>query len=392
MRSTKSASRISASSPVIPSGLADLVKIERISLHAFRLPYRQPYKTAAGTAADREGLICQLQTETGIIGLGECSYLPHDLPNIDDVIGAAEVRGRAALGMEVDAVINSSPGGGSADSAARCGIEMAAWDALARAKSLPLARLLNPEAALQVAVNALLSDSSVEESFTGAQKAVASGFRTLKLKVGIMPGLAAEQSRVAAVRKAIGTDIKLRLDANGAWGEDLAEEMLTAFASHDIEYVEQPIAPGNFEAMRRLRSNTAIKIALDEDVTGLETARSALAAGAADFLILKPIALGGVGPTIEVARAARAGGVAPVITTSIDSGVGTAAALHLAAALAGGNAAGLAALDLLSSHLLTTALSIDDGSMAVPSKFGLGVELDAGALKAFAQRQLEIAR
>lgn len=165
---------------------------------------------------------------------------------------------------------------------------MAAWDARARAEALPLAKLLNPDASPQVAVNALLSDGSLQESLTGAQRAVANGFGTLKLKVGIMPSLAEEQNRVAAVREAVGTGIRLRLDANGAWSEERAQEMLTAFGSQDIEYVEQPIAPGNFEAMRRLRSNTPIKIALDEDVTSLETARSALATGAADYLIQHP--------------------------------------------------------------------------------------------------------
>ena len=366
------------------------MKVAEISLFPFRIPFRRPYVTAAGTAETRDGLIFRLRTDTGIVGYGESSVLPHNPIQIEDLADPAEAAAKAALGQNLDLTPNANPAGEPAVVAARSGLEMAAWDARAQDRALPLARLLNPKATQAVAVNALLSQRSLDKTLTAARKAVAAGFKTLKLKVGTLPDLAGEEQRLAAVRAVVGADIKLRLDANGAWGEAEAGEILNAFAAYDIEYVEQPIAAGNLEAMRRLRSRTSTRIALDEDVTSFAAAQNVLAAKAADFLILKPICLGGIDSTIKIAEAAWAAGVEVVITTSIDTGVGTAAALHLAAALPDQNAAGLATLDLLSSHLLKTAPAIQNGCMAIRTQSGLGVEPDPAALARFALRRIEV--
>jgi L-alanine-DL-glutamate epimerase-like enolase superfamily enzyme len=278
-------------------------------------------------------------------------------------------------------------GSGTADkdAAAWAPLSIAGWDAAARMHGVPLAQLLNPDAAGAVAVNALIGGRQVEAVREAALAARQEGFGAVKLKVGLAASVEEEMRRVAACREAMGPGVKLRLDANGAWEEDRAMEVLAALASYDIEYVEQPVAAGRLGVLRRVREASPVRVAADEDVTDGASAALVLQAEAADVLVLKPLQSGGVVGSCMVTTAAAAAGAAVTLTTSIDSGIGTAAALQLAAATAPERAHGLATLSLLADDLvLTPGLVIVNGRMRLPDAPGLGVELDEAALAGYA--------
>ena len=194
----------------------------------------------------------------------------------------------------------------------------------------------------------------------------------------------AEGRRVAGVREALGPDMQLRLDANGAWSADEAISAIGALAEYDLEFIEQPVAAGDLEGLRRVREAVRTPIAADESITSLDAARRVLELEAAQVFIVKPMVVGGLRPAMQIADAAREAGVATVITTTIDAGVGTAAAFHLAAALPeGGPACGLATGSLLAGDIVREPLPVRDGRMTVPRGQGLGVELDAEMLGQF---------
>jgi L-alanine-DL-glutamate epimerase-like enolase superfamily enzyme len=196
--------------------------------------------------------------------------------------------------------------------------------------------------------------------------------------------------RIRAVREALAPQIGLRIDANGAWDEPAAMTVLGGISDLDIEYFEQPVM-GQLEMMRILREGSNVPIAADEDVDTLGAER-VIEAQAADVLVLKPIALGGIGRTMAIARSTRAAGLDVAVTTSIDTGIGTAMALHCAAAVASSYAAGLATASLLQSDLLRTPLEIEHGAMQVPQRPGLGVELNEEALQQYTLREWVIDR
>jgi L-alanine-DL-glutamate epimerase-like enolase superfamily enzyme len=248
-----------------------------------------------------------------------------------------------------------------------------------------------PAPAQEVPANALVAAASPEDAARLAAEARDAGYETVKLKAGMAPDAATEARRVAAVREAVGTGVKLRLDANGAWSEQQAVETLAALAEYDIEYVEQPIAPGDLEALKRVRVASRIPIAADEDVSDLASARRVIETGAADLLVFKPQALGNFHSTAYMVGRARANGVKVVVTTSIDAGIGTAAALHLAAAMDNGLAHGLATLPLLEDDLIEVpGLGVERGRMRLPGGVGLGVELDEDALDRYTAGRWEV--
>jgi o-succinylbenzoate synthase len=358
----------------------------------FRLPFREPFLTAQAAFAYREGLILRLETDTGIVGLGEASPLPWDGEDALQRASAILENAKTALiGKkldDIDACLSWPDQNHPAVAAARCALDVAVYDARAKAIGSPVADLLAPGANRSVAVNAVIGAPSTIDACTAARQAQAAGFSCVKLKVGMAKAIDEECERVAIVRAAVGPHIKLRLDANGAWSVEQAIQMIRALARHNLEFVEQPVSPGRIADMRRVQEAVNTPIAVDEDITDPDAARQVLQLGAAQVLILKPMVIGGLQPARQIIKLAQIAGVAVVVTTTLDAGVGTAAALHLAMTLPpGGPACGLATGTLLASDLLVRSPVVRNGLMQLPESSGLGVELDEAALKRYSSDQ-----
>ncbi len=235
-----------------------------------------------------------------------------------------------------------------------------------------------------VAVNCLLVLSGTPALDVAAACAqVEAGYTTLKLKPSGNPRDIGGSLR--AIRDAVGPRIELRLDLNGQLSEADAIGWLGTLGQVGLEYVEQPIEPAlGIEAMTRVRASIPMPLAADESVIDLHAAVALLEAGACDVLIVKPSRVGGPSASLEIARAAAAAGVATTISTLYESGIGVAAALHIAASVPGDRAHGLGTLALFESDLIGGGLPIAGGRMALPVEAGLGVTVDPVAAAAAA--------
>jgi len=222
-----------------------------------------------------------------------------------------------------------------------------------------------------VTVSSLLASRSPRDLADEAQHAVEIGFRTLKLKVGLGP-LSSDLERVAAVRSAVGHAPRIRADANGAWSPDQARGRLEALARFDLEFVEQPVAAGDVAGLAQVRRDASVPVAADESACSEAELRSVLDAEAADVVILKPSAVGGISRARAAVELARAAGVEVVPTSFLDGAVGVLCALHLASSLPGHlPACGLATSALLENDLASPPLP-EDGRLRVPTEPGLG--------------------
>lgn len=353
----------------------------------YRIPFRQPFVTAHGIQAERRGVLLQLHTDTGLVGLSEAAPIPGSPPRAwSDAATLLEALQASLPGQQLEETAAVSGTAGhlhpAAVAAVRCGLDTAICDLMAQAAGMPVALWLESESSETVPVNATIALPDVAPAADAAAKARASGFSCVKLKVGMAAGAEAERERVSAVRKAIGKRLKLRLDANGAWGVEQAIHTIQALESYDIELVEQPVACGDVEALRQVRAAVRTPIAADEDVDSVAAAERVLAAGAAQVLVVKPMVVGGLRPARRIIERAQAYGISCIVTTTLDAGIGTAAALHLAATLPShGLACGLATGALLTTDLLTTPLIVRGGRMQRPTAAGLGVRLDEEAVE-----------
>lgn len=196
------------------------------------------------------------------------------------------------------------------------------------------------------------------------------GCRTAKVKVA-EPGqtLADDVARVRAVREALGPEGRVRIDANGAWNLDEAEHAVRALEEFDLEYVEQPCA--SIDELAQLRARIArlgIPVAADESVRKAADPLAVARAGAADLLVVKAQPLGGVRRALELVAEA---GLPAVVSSALDTSVGLAMGVALAAALpeldydCGLGTASLLAADVARPALVPGAGALPVGPVAV---------------------------
>jgi O-succinylbenzoate synthase len=190
----------------------------------------------------------------------------------------------------------------------------------------------------------------------------ASGCRTAKVKVA-ESGQADDDdlARVEAVRDAIGPEGRVRIDVNGAWEAEHAIRMIRQLDRFDLEYVEQPCA--TLDELAEVRRRVDVPVAADESIRRAEDPLKVRAAEAADVAVLKVQPLGGVRAALRIAKEC---GLPVVVSSAVETSVGLAAGLALAAALpALPYACGLATLSLLEGDVVDDPLTATDGAIEV---------------------------
>lgn len=351
----------------------------------YQVPFVRPYKTASVEHETRQGVLLQLQDDDGATGLGEAAPLGNRTES--------QAACRRALSQALDHL--TDPGVGPVEAlaeldercpeldqapAARFAVTLALSDLLAKTDGQPLATWLAKRAdgrspAPEVPVNATIPMLPTDEAVDRATEAVHDGFTTLKIKVG--RDHEADLERVEAIREAVGPEPAIRLDANQAWAPVQAiENILDHLDRTPLEYVEQPVHGPDHRALAMVRSSVPCPVAADEPVTGSGPAAELIELEAADVLILKPMVIGGLDRTLEIASMAHQADLEVVVTSTIDGAVARAGALHLAASLGPRPlACGLATADLLAKDVVEHDERIEGGRMRVPDRPGHGLPL-----------------
>ncbi len=201
-----------------------------------------------------------------------------------------------------------------------------------------------------IPVNALVLDGPFDP-------ASVAGFPAVKVKVGYD----GDVDRVAEVRNAIGPHVALRVDANGVWDLDTAVTRLRAMAKYDLEFAEQPVE--SLADLARLHSRVDVPLAADECIASLNDVCTLARRDAADLLVIKVQRCGGVRPALAWAEAAD---MPVVVTSMLETSVGLAAGVALAAALPElPYACGLGTAALLVDDVTPDPLVPVDGAIAV---------------------------
>jgi o-succinylbenzoate synthase len=355
-------------------------RLDGIDSQRRSLPLAAPLVTARGRYRQRDVVLLRVRLSVdgrGSQGWGEAAPLPGwNEADPDDLIAAA---GRLASGSgqrTLDELLREEPGLNDLR-ALRFGIECAILDALSRADGVPLAAALvdgrDLEPATTIAVQRTLGDCDATIAIAELARARQDGFSHAKLKVGARP-LRADLERVRAIAAA-RPDMTLRLDANGAWGVDEALEMLAALPAGRVEWIEQPVADAELDALLTRYDRVGPAIAADESCADPERAAALLRSGRLGAVVVKPAAVGGLQTAAEVFALAGEAGVAVMISNLMESAVGRAAVAHLAAAwpaLPGPH--GLATGAWFAHDVAPGADRIEDGRLALRAGPGLGFE------------------
>jgi O-succinylbenzoate synthase len=345
------------------------------------MPLVRPFRTAHGTDHERDCLIVRVATDAGA-GWSECvapaepTYSPEWVGGAQAVIREflaplllAEPLSAATVGARL-ARVKGHP-------MAKAALETALLDAELRAAGVSLARRLGASRDSVDCGVAVGIAGSIAELLDEVDGYLAAGYRRVKLK--IQPGWDVEP--VAAFRKQFG-DVPLQVDANGAYA--LADAAaLGALDQFDLLLIEQPLDEGDLRAHAGLARLIETPICLDESITSARVAREAIEAGACSVICIKPGRVGGYLEAVRVHDVCVEAGVAAWCGGMLETGLGRAANLALAA-LPGFTLPGdLSASDRYFARDLTAPFVLDDGRLPVPTGPGIGVSPDPDALRAF---------
>ena len=311
------------------------MKIARIEAIPVRIPLRPERRmiSALGRQEVSDFALVRLTTDDGREGVGEATVTPRW--SGETVWGARaiieHVFGPALIGVdpgdreEVDRRLDALAVG---NWFAKAALEMACWDVVGRKAGVPVYRLLGG-ACRPLTVRNRFSLGAYEPQVARERAAalVASGFDTIKVKVGTDP----EQDirRVRAVRDAIGPDVALTIDANGGWDESTALDCLERLKDCRLSLVEQPLPRGNLSGLKALRERTGQAILADESCFDEVEARELIQQGCCDALSLYPGKQGGIGKARRIATLAADHGVPCTVGSNLEWDVGTAAMLQL---------------------------------------------------------------
>lgn len=312
------------------------MKITEVRLGKISVPLRVPFKTALRSVSSVEDVIVEIHTDTGEIGYGEApptGVITGDTTGA--IIGAIQDHiGKSIIGMDVDDledVLQKIQSCIVKNTSAKAAVDMAVWDLYGQLYQIPVYKLMGG-AKKSIITDITISVNSPEEMARDAEDAVKRGYDCLKVKVGANPALDVE--RLSAVRKAIGNDICVRIDANQAWQPKEAVQILNRMQEQglQIEFVEQPVPAHDFEGLKYVTERSYVPVLADESVFSPEDAVKIMQMRAADLVNIKLMKCGGLYNALKIASAAEVYGVECMIGCMLEAKISVNAAVELACA------------------------------------------------------------
>jgi L-alanine-DL-glutamate epimerase-like enolase superfamily enzyme len=196
-------------------------------------------------------------------------------------------------------------GGGGLTTIAMAGVDLALWDLQARRAGTSVTGLLGQrQDAVEVYGSGVNLHYSLEDLVAQAERWVAAGHSAVKIKVG-KPDIREDAERVAAVRKVLGPDRKLMIDANQRWDLPATFRALEVLGEFGLEWLEEPLRADDLWAYRRLRKNSPVPIALGENLHNIYRFRDFIEAEAVDIMQPNIIRVGGITPFRRIVELAR---------------------------------------------------------------------------------------
>lgn len=368
-----------------------MIKIEKIDTYLVDLPTIRPHILSMTTISRQTLAVVEIHCDDGSTGIGEgttiggLAYGPESPEGIKLAIdtyfapllaGCDADRPAAAMALLDRHIVGNH--------FAKNAIETALLDALGRRLGLSLSMLLGGRVRDSVPVLWTLASGDTGRDIDEAAEMVARRrHNAFKLKIGKRP-VAEDVAHVAAIKRALGDAVSIRVDINQAWDEPTARDGIARLADAGADLVEQPVPAWNRGAMRRLTATAQIPIMADEALRGPADGFDFAAQAAAHIFSIKPAQSGGLFAAGKLAAIAGAAGVAVYGGTMLEAGIGTAAAAHLCATLPrlewGTELFGPL---LLTEEILTTPLAYHDFALDVPDAPGLGIRLDPDKIARF---------
>lgn len=312
------------------------MKITDIRIGEISVPLKTPFKTALRTVYSVEDIIVEIHTDTGNVGYGEApptGAITGDTKGA--IIGALnEHIIKSIKGMDIENFedimlkLNNCI---LKNTSAKAAVDIALYDLYGKFYNAPVYKLLGGHRK-EIITDITISVNEPEIMAIDSIDAIKRGFETLKVKVG--KNKSKDIERIKAIRKAVGYDVKLRIDANQGWKPKEAVKILRDMEDEnlDIELVEQPVIARDIKGLKFVTDNISIPVIADESVFSPEEALKILQVRAADLINIKLMKTGGLFNALKICSIAEIYGVECMLGCMLEAKISVNAAVHLAAA------------------------------------------------------------
>jgi o-succinylbenzoate synthase len=344
--------------------------VESISVRRLAMPLRVPYRLALGTVRQLDVILVEMRAGDRS-GWGEATILT----------GYTDETIEASWRLTVE-LADRLAGLGTAEAARRLGDHFRAAPFVVSAFTAALEVLdrhpaLDVSQARSVPILAVLDAADPDAVETEVERRLGEGYRTLKVKVGF--DRRADLERVDVIRRAVRGRAALRLDGNQGYGRDAACAFAAALDPDGIELLEQPCAAGDWDAALAVAKVSNVPMMLDESIYGLDDIARAAELGAARYVKLKLMKMGGIERLERGLSLIRSLGMEPVL----GNGVATELNCWMEACVARRmirNAGEMNGFLKPLSRLFARPLAVDKGAIRLEP--GGLPELDRGAIEA----------
>lgn len=333
----------------------------RLTWEMLTLKLRNPFRLSYGVSETRQAFWIRLQ---GDEGWGEGTIPPYYHIDHSDMIALWEEASHRIQPFPDNPAEVAGWVGNEGPAPARCALDLALYDRIARQRGLALYELLELPQPRPIASSFTIAIDTPEKMAQMAQKI--SNYRNIKIKLGSENDMA----RLAAIRKA-RPDASLRIDANAGWKFDEALHYLKELEQFNLDLIEQPLGRNEIEEMGELQKHTHIPIVADESVQTMEDIERLAAAGV-QGINLKLMKVGGLTPALKMLRRADQLGLRIMLGQMVETSLGTTAMAHFT---------GLAEWVDLDAPLLISndpfeGVTYDESAaITVPTRPGIGVVL-----------------
>jgi len=357
------------------------MKIAAASARLHEVALTVPYRIASGNFDSATMVLVSLRDETGREGYGAATPVPYlsgddaagALAALDDaILPALQGSGFADLDEAVGRAASACPvtREGRGARGALAAADIALHDLRARRLGVPLSRMLGgARRALVTSITVGIGEASAMAE--AAARHASRGFRIIKVKIGEEPGK--DLARLAAVRRAVGPDVVLRVDANEGYSAADAVEMARAMEALGVELFEQPVPAIDLAGLREVTRLSRIPVVADESVKVAADLIPLVAEKAGSGANIKLMKCGGIREALRIDRALVDAGWRALVGCMDESRASIAAAAHFAA-----SAASVRWIDLdghfdLASDPFSGGVELRDGALVLSDEPGLGV-------------------
>lgn len=358
------------------------MKISHIEIYRFSISM-EPFAIATGTMDYAQNTLVKVYTEEGIYGIGECSAFPmivgetqntclvlaQDFAKIWKGKDALDISARMA---ELDLYI-------AGNKTIKSAFDMALYDLAAKNANLPLYKFLGGNRR-EIETDITIGISSPEIMAEKALEFVQKGATVLKIKLGKKPE--DDVARIAEIRKRVGEDVKIRIDANQGWTFEESEYALNALEEFNIQFCEQPMRTYNDDKLPQLRKITKVPIMADESCYDHRDAERLIENDACAYLNIKFSKSGGIQEALKIHEVSKKYEVPCMIGGMLETKLALAAKIHFAYA-----AENVQYYDLdtcMVGHLedpIVGGAKYDGFKVSVDDSIGIGADVDDNFLK-----------